>query len=440
MIRAEIELLRPVEDAWWHLLDTESWKEWWGGNLKEVRPRWENGAEMVWEMGRPSTVLGLTECESLEIQDEWMLSTIGLIGRRPGSTLIEILESPTGGASFADGGAGRVKELSEKLARFKTLVEAEPRFLHSLSEAERKAVGNLPPMEYLPVINEKSGGSPIMILTPDGPAAEEALAERTRILRRLSVTEIRRLMGSVQAMMEGDRIARSGSPDSFVNAAGSYRRAAAFNPCSALALMSYGVVLARAGQKEAGLVWLERALEVDPADERTLKNLAAVRADFGKKGAAPVAGATGAPHCAGFWLRAGAALIDGLLFGVVSIVFLVAGEAVYQASGGSALAGLSLTLVPVSLGWLYFALMESSKRGATVGKLLFHLCVTDLAGRRISFARATGRYFSKFLSALTFYVGFVMAAFTARKQALHDLLVGTLVVKRPEVPSGEHAE
>ena len=49
MIRTEIEISRPVEDAWWHLLDAEGWKQWWGGNLREVRPGWENGAEMVRE-------------------------------------------------------------------------------------------------------------------------------------------------------------------------------------------------------------------------------------------------------------------------------------------------------------------------------------------------------------------------------------------------------
>jgi uncharacterized RDD family membrane protein YckC len=55
--------------------------------------------------------------------------------------------------------------------------------------------------------------------------------------------------------------------------------------------------------------------------------------------------------------------------------------------------------------------------------------VTDLDGGRISFGRATGRYFGKILSGLILGIGFLMAAFTERKQALHDLLAGTLVVR-----------
>jgi uncharacterized RDD family membrane protein YckC len=57
------------------------------------------------------------------------------------------------------------------------------------------------------------------------------------------------------------------------------------------------------------------------------------------------------------------------------------------------------------------------------------LKVTDLEGRRISFARATGRHFAKILSGLMFFIGFIMAGFTQRKQALHDMIAGTLVVR-----------
>ncbi len=80
--------------------------------------------------------------------------------------------------------------------------------------------------------------------------------------------------------------------------------------------------------------------------------------------------------------------------------------------------------------WLYFALMESSSRQATLGKMLVGIMVTDLDGGRISFGRATGRHFAMILSALTCYIGFVMAAFTERKQALHDMIAGTLVVRK----------
>jgi uncharacterized RDD family membrane protein YckC len=81
-----------------------------------------------------------------------------------------------------------------------------------------------------------------------------------------------------------------------------------------------------------------------------------------------------------------------------------------------------------ALAWLYYTWLESSAWGATVGKRLMGLRVTDEAGGRISLARANARYWSKILSAVLLSIGFLMAAFTARKQALHDLIAHTLVV------------
>jgi uncharacterized RDD family membrane protein YckC len=66
---------------------------------------------------------------------------------------------------------------------------------------------------------------------------------------------------------------------------------------------------------------------------------------------------------------------------------------------------------------------------ATVGKMALSLKVTDMEGQRITFGRATGRYFGKWLSAVILLIGFIMAAFTAKKQALHDILASTLVLR-----------
>ena len=79
--------------------------------------------------------------------------------------------------------------------------------------------------------------------------------------------------------------------------------------------------------------------------------------------------------------------------------------------------------------WLYEALMTSSSWQATVGKRVLNLKVTDDFGNRISFGRATARYFSKILSGMILCIGFIMAAFTDRKKALHDMIAGTVVVK-----------
>jgi uncharacterized RDD family membrane protein YckC len=130
--------------------------------------------------------------------------------------------------------------------------------------------------------------------------------------------------------------------------------------------------------------------------------------------AAPVAQVT----YAGFWKRFAAVLIDFLILTIPSIV-------IYAAVGRGA-----GDLVVLVVDWLYFAYQESSPAQATIGKRALGIKVTDLEGNRISFGRATGRYFAKYLSAITLFIGFLLAAFTARKQALHDMIAGTLVVNR----------
>ena len=87
-------------------------------------------------------------------------------------------------------------------------------------------------------------------------------------------------------------------------------------------------------------------------------------------------------------------------------------------------------LISAVLKWLYYALLESSSWQATLGKKALGLEVTDLEGRRISFGRASGRFFGKIISAIILYIGFLMAGFTEKKQALHDMMAGTLVIRK----------
>jgi uncharacterized RDD family membrane protein YckC len=83
------------------------------------------------------------------------------------------------------------------------------------------------------------------------------------------------------------------------------------------------------------------------------------------------------------------------------------------------------------LQWLYFAGMESSERQATFGKSVMSLRVTNAEGQRISFGHATGRFFAKIVSGMVpLGIGYIMAGFTERKQALHDLIAGTLVFRK----------
>ena len=82
------------------------------------------------------------------------------------------------------------------------------------------------------------------------------------------------------------------------------------------------------------------------------------------------------------------------------------------------------------IAWAYFALQESSKHQGTVGKRMCGLCVTNAQGNRISVVQATLRFFFKFLSSAIMMIGWIMAAFTERHQALHDILADTLVLKK----------
>lgn len=175
--------------------------------------------------------------------------------------------------------------------------------------------------------------------------------------------------------------------------------------------------------------------------------------------AAPVIGYyyhNAAPKYAGFWLRFFAILIDGLLFFlagcILGTLFTTMPAAVHQPGPAN--------LLQLLISWLYFAILESSSKQATLGKMALGIYVTDLDCRRLSFGRATGRFFAKQVASLPMFAAavlvlifnrtvsgplvllllivclliwvaaFAMAGFTERKQALHDLLAGTLVLRR----------
>ncbi len=138
----------------------------------------------------------------------------------------------------------------------------------------------------------------------------------------------------------------------------------------------------------------------------------------------------------GFWIRLVAYVIDLILINVVlSIIASVFGIKYMPGDPTSfdldqfiAQMG-TLQLLGLVVTWLYWALMESSARGATVGKMAVGLRVVDESGNRLSFLRATGRFFAKFISTIILCIGFLMIAFTDRKRGLHDMIASTLVIK-----------
>ena len=126
---------------------------------------------------------------------------------------------------------------------------------------------------------------------------------------------------------------------------------------------------------------------------------------------------------AGFWRRFAAYAIDYALIFVCSAAIAVV----------AALAGFLQEDTPqlsaiVLVGYfLYCALLESSSWQATIGKRVLGLKVTNRRGERIGFGRAAARFVAKLLSALTLFLGYLVMLFTQRRQALHDLIAGTLV-------------
>ncbi len=153
---------------------------------------------------------------------------------------------------------------------------------------------------------------------------------------------------------------------------------------------------------------------------------------------------------AGFWKRFVAYIIDTILVciasGVLFIPFLaVVGLGAFSMHDAdlfydsetavgflfAMIAGYFLFIIAIWIsGWLYFALMESSSQQGTLGKMALGIKVTDMSGNRITFGRATGRYFSKIISSLTMGIGYIIAGFTQQKQALHDIIAGCLVVNK----------
>lgn len=127
---------------------------------------------------------------------------------------------------------------------------------------------------------------------------------------------------------------------------------------------------------------------------------------------------------AGFWKRFAARFIDWIT--------MLLGGAVISALAGTdeGSAAFVASVMGIIIEWLYYALMESSPTQGTLGKMALGIKVTDLHGNRISFGRATGRYFAKLLSLVVLGIGFLMIAFTEKKQGLHDMIAGCLVVNK----------
>lgn len=143
------------------------------------------------------------------------------------------------------------------------------------------------------------------------------------------------------------------------------------------------------------------------------------------------------PTYAGFWRRFVAYMLDGIILSIPGyFIGMLMGYNMFSGFGRHQSFGaiftttyISANLVTTIINWLYFALQESGPAQATLGKRALGVKVIGGNGQRITFMNATGRYFGKIVSAITLLVGFMMAGWDSRKQALHDKMANTFVIK-----------
>jgi|SRR5580704_10269145 uncharacterized RDD family membrane protein YckC len=151
---------------------------------------------------------------------------------------------------------------------------------------------------------------------------------------------------------------------------------------------------------------------------------------------------------AGFWLRLVAHFIDSILIGfaccvAIFVVIVVVGFGTFKGDleninspdeffTATVIVAIVFVALVLMVGtWIYYAGMESSSHQGTLGKIALGLFVTDLQGRRVTFGRASGRFFAKIVSNLVpFCLAYIMAGFTDKKQALHDMIAGCLVLRK----------
>ena len=171
---------------------------------------------------------------------------------------------------------------------------------------------------------------------------------------------------------------------------------------------------------------------------------------------------------AGFWKRVAAVIIDAIIimigvFAIVSVfdmIMVISGvdDRAFMGTGGEIRriilgfddrplpegaietilrwvddrAGLEemANILGIILGWVYFASMESSPTQGTLGKMALGIKVTDIEGNKIGFEKALNRCVGKIISTIILLIGFIMIAFTQKKQGLHDMMVGSLVVNK----------
>ena len=230
------------------------------------------------------------------------------------------------------------------------------------------------------------------------------------------------------------------------------------------------------------LIWREGFAQWKPlseaVDELQLQNLSSAAGNLGSgfdlrgdytaidNGTAPLPGTGGGTHSpytapaaggyanaavvgggnvvyAGFWKRYASYFLDSVVVSVVNIPISLIFNGIGAVSGNESVAlvmSLLAMVAGLALGVAYYAGFHASAGGATLGKMAVGIKVVRGNGERLTLGRGIGRYFGFLLSSLTLMIGFIMAAFTERKQALHDMICDTVVVDKWAYTENEHLQ
>lgn len=156
--------------------------------------------------------------------------------------------------------------------------------------------------------------------------------------------------------------------------------------------------------------------------------------DYVPPGSPPPTGSSVHPATgyAGFWRRFAARIIDIIVTVLVNMVIITIATAIAGWEQDTTDGQVEIYIIGFVVGWLYYAGMHSSPYQATLGKMALGIVVTGYDGQQIGFWHATARYLAEIISGLILLIGYLMVAWTERKQALHDMLTSTLVVNREQ--------
>jgi uncharacterized RDD family membrane protein YckC len=148
----------------------------------------------------------------------------------------------------------------------------------------------------------------------------------------------------------------------------------------------------------------------------------------------------GAVRYAGFWIRFVAVIVDGILMYIAGMLFFALAMIFFRvdwANIGRSQANL-MQIVALEGVLILFNLLVSAtyetwmvgRFGATAGKMACSLLVVNSDGTKLSYQRALGRHFAKYLSSFTLAIGYIMAGLDEEKRALHDRICNTRVIKK----------